>query len=102
MLSRFTERARQRDPRIETDLFELYQKDMKDSSVAQFMLDSDNFKATALDETRVHREYMVDEAMQQYRDYYESDSEEQPFFEFMDNMTNRDKIRFMEVFKDYT
>jgi len=35
---------------------------MKDSSVAQFMVDPANFKATAQDETRPHREYMAQEA----------------------------------------
>ena len=35
-------------------------------------------------------------------DYYESDSEERPFFEYIENMPNRDKIRFMEIFEDYT
>jgi hypothetical protein len=45
---------------------------------------------------------MVAEAIQQYKDYYESDAEEQPFFEYLENITNRDKIRFMEIFKDFT
>jgi len=45
---------------------------------------------------------MVSEAIQQYKDYYESDAEEQPFFEYLENITNRDKIRFMEIFKDFT
>lgn len=34
VLSRFADRALTRDPVIEQDLFELYQKDMKDTSVA--------------------------------------------------------------------
>ena len=66
------------------------------------MLDTENFKAKASDDTRIFREYIVKESLNQYRDYYETDSEELPFFEFIDNITNRDKIRFMEVFKDYT
>lgn len=66
------------------------------------MLDTENFKAKASDDTRIFREYIVKESLNQYKDYYETDSEELPFFEFIDNITNRDKIRFMEVFKDYT
>ena len=54
------------------------------------------------EETRAFREYMVDEAVQQYRDYYEDDEEERSFFEYLGNLTNRDKIRFMEVFEDHT
>ena len=56
----------------------------------------------AEEETRPFREYMVDEAVQQYKDYYESDDEEQPFFQYMDRMSNRDKIRFVEIFEDFT
>merc|ERR1712178_649664 len=39
---------------------------------------------------------------QQYKDYYESDDEEQSFFEYLGNLSNRDKIRFMEIFEDFT
>ncbi len=66
------------------------------------MLDPQNFKARAHDDTRVFREYMVKEAIQQYRDYYETDGEEQTFFEYLDNLSNRDKIRFAEIFDDPT
>lgn len=66
------------------------------------MLDPSSYKATAKEATRVFREYMVTESIQQYRDYYESDSEEQVFFQYLDNLPNRDQIRFAELFKDYT
>jgi hypothetical protein len=62
------------------------------------MLDPASFKTTAVDQTRVFREYMVKESLAQYHDYYESDAEEQQFFQYMDNLSNRDKIRFAEVF----
>ena len=45
---------------------------------------------------------MVNESIQQYKDYYESDAEEATFFEYLDNLPNRDKIRFMEIFEDFT
>lgn len=45
---------------------------------------------------------MVQEAIQQYKDYFESDPEEAQFFEYLDNLSNRDKIRFSELFKDPT
>ena len=45
---------------------------------------------------------MAKEGVQQYRDYYETDAEEQGFFEYLDNLPNRDRIRFMEVFEDFT
>lgn len=75
---------------------------MKDNSVAQFMLDPSKYRATGVEETRLFREYMIKESIQQYRDYYETDAEEQSFFEYIDNLPNRDKIRFAEVFEDHT
>lgn len=48
------------------------------------------------------REYIIQESIQQYKDYYESDREELAFFEYLDNITNRDKIRFGEIFEDFT
>ena len=45
---------------------------------------------------------MVQEALQQYHDYYESDREEQSFFDYFENLANRDKIRFTEIFEDFT
>ena len=55
-----------------------------------------------MSETRPFREYMAKEARQQYKDYYESDAEEQGFFEYIDNFSNRDQIRMMEIFQDFT
>jgi len=33
---------------------------------------------------------MAREGVQQYRDYYEDAEEERSFFEYLDNLTNRD------------
>lgn len=45
---------------------------------------------------------MVKESIEQYRDYYETDEEEQGFFEYLGNVSNRDRIRFMEIGEDYS
>jgi hypothetical protein len=46
---------------------------------------------------------MVTESIQQFKDYYETDDEEHDFIsEYMESFSNRDQIRFMEIFKDYT
>ena len=74
------DRARARDPVLEQDLFDLYLQDSKDSSVAQFMVDPSKFRKRAIDETRPMREYIISESLQQYKDYYETDGEEQRFF----------------------
>jgi hypothetical protein len=54
----------------------LYQQDAKDSSVAQLLLDESKWKPTAVNQTAAMREYMLKEGVQQYRDYFESDTEE--------------------------
>jgi len=76
--------------------------DQRDNSWATLANEADNFRPVASEETRPFREYMVNESIQQYKDYFEDDKEEQGFFEYLDNFTNRDKIRFMELFEDYT
>jgi len=100
--SRFFDRAANRDPALEQNIFELLKSDNRDSSIAQLMSDPENYKTTALNETRPFREYIVKESIQQYKDYYESDDEEQQFFEYLENFSNRDQIRFMELFEDFT
>jgi len=70
--------------------------------LATLALEPERFRMVAEEETRPFREYMVDEAVQQYKDYYESDDEEQTFFQYIDRLSNRDKIRFMEIFEDFT
>lgn len=102
LVSRFSERAQTRNPAIEADIYDLYFRDTKDSSIAQFLLDETQAAGTALDGTAAIREYMLNEGVQQFRDYYETDAEEQKAFEYIDNLDNRSRIRFMEIFDDYT
>ena len=102
MIDRFLERAKDRDPVLEQSLNDLLTSDARDNSIAQLFNDSTKFRNVAEEETRPFREYMVSESVQQFKDYYESDDEENHFFEYLDNFTNRDKIRFMELFEDHT
>ena len=102
MIERFVERARTRDPQIEADLAQLYSDDQRDFSIAARLVDGLEFGERAREGTQAWREYIAREGVQQYRDYYEDAVEEQPFFEYLDNLSNRDQIRFMEVFRDYT
>lgn len=99
---RFLERAKTRDPILEQNLNDLLASDTRDSNLATIVTAPERFRMVAEEETRPFREYMVGEALQQYQDFYETDEEEQGFFEYMSNLTNRDKIRFMEIFEDYT
>jgi hypothetical protein len=102
MVDRFMNRASQRDPALEQNLAALFIDDSRDRSLAQWASDPAHFRETAKEETRPFREYMVAEGVQQYRDYYETDAEEAGFLEHLDNFSNREKIRFMECFEDFT
>lgn len=102
MIDRFMKRAHDRDPALEQNLEDLFTADARDYSLATLVNDPKSFRAVAKEETRPFREYMLNESVQQYKDYYESDAEEQTFFEYLDNLPNRDRIRFMEVFEDFT
>lgn len=96
------ERAEQRDPALTQDLHELLVNNERDYGYGQAFTNPNEFKYLAEEETRPFREYMLTESIQQYKDYYQSDDEEQSFFEYLDNLSNRDRIRMMENFKDYT
>lgn len=83
-------------------MYELLQSDARDASIANYVLNPDTARLVADEETRPFREYMVQEAVQQYRDYYEDAPEEAEFFQYLENLSNRDQIRFMEIFEDFT
>lgn len=100
--SRFMERAKSRDPAIDNLLWPTFVELEKNTMIGNLVLNREKFVDSAADATTAHREYMAREGVQQYRDYYESDAEEQGFFEYLDNLPNRDRIRFMEAFKDFT
>ena len=102
MVDRFMQRAETRDPAIEQDINQLYFDDSKYNSLAAMMVDHENYANTAQEGTVAYREYMAREGVQQYRDYYEDAPEELAFFEYLDNLSNRDQIRFMEIFEDFT
>ena len=90
MIERFLERSKSRDPAIEQSLAQLYLDDTRDNSMAAKLVDGLEFRETAHEGTQAWREYVAREGVQQYRDYYEDASEEQPFFEYLDNLSNRD------------
>ena len=102
VVDRFIERCKTRPAGVETHLIDLYKQDAKDRSLAQVLLEESKYAQTARDTTAISRKYMVDEGLQQYRDYYETDAEEQQAFEYLDNLDNRGRIRFVECFRDFT
>jgi hypothetical protein len=63
LVNRFSERAKNRNPELEANLFELYSKDSKDSSIAQLLIDDSKYNATAIKETAGMREYIIKEGV---------------------------------------
>lgn len=63
---------------------------------------ADDVEDIAIKQTQVTREYMLEESVQQYKDYYESDEEEQRNFELLENLTPRDRVRMLEIFEDFS
>lgn len=90
VVDRFYERLADRDPAITQNLAELYLEDEKYRSMPALLLEPEKFGDVARDATAPYREYMINEGIQQYRDYFEDDPEEIRFFEYLENLSNRD------------
>ena len=80
MINRFLERTKKRDSQIDFDSGE----------ADKYVYDRDN-------QWKI-KSYVLDEAVQQYKDYYESDVEDVKDF---DHITPEEKEEFAGVFKDY-
>jgi hypothetical protein len=105
VVKRQLERAKTRDPEVETNISELLERSDREDAlgVSIYNLTHGEFHNDIMAEhTHAIRKYMYDEAVQQYKDYYESDPEEQGFFEYVDELPARDRIKFVEIFDDFT
>ena len=105
MISRHIDRAYNRDPLIEQNLFDLFStNDLSNHTGARILdlIEGRDIVDTVRDQTLSLRQYMMTEAIQQYSDYYETDYEEGGFKEYLDAMGEREKIRFAEIFEDFT
>jgi Cytochrome c oxidase subunit Vb len=80
MIRRYLERMRHRDPEIELD--------SKSTSDRNFMINYSKLQR-----------YVVEESVQQYKDYYESDEDDIKDLEFI---TPDEQLQFAEIFKDYS
>ena len=87
MIRRYLGRMRTRDPAVETSSEELL-KTLTEKGFNQ-----------AVEAAKPWRQYVVEEAVQQYKDYYESDEEDLKDFEYI---TPEEKLEFSQVFKDYS
>jgi len=98
-------RAKNRDPSIEINLDELLERSNREESfgVQVYNLTHNvSFNEESVDQTDTIRQYMVDESLLQYKDYFETDEEEHEFFEYMEELPHRDRIRFIELYQDFT
>lgn len=98
-------RAKNRDPYIENNLAEVFERaEREDNAGVQTynLIAEEDLEDSAEVLTEPIRDYMLKESLQQYKDYFESDEEEQNFFEYLDELPVRDRLKFMEIFEDYT
>lgn len=105
VVKRQLERAKSRDPEVEVNISELMERSDRENSLGVSIHDiahGIDHHDPILEHTHAIRKYMYDEAVQQYKDYYESDQEEQAFFEYLDELPARDRIKFIEIFDDFT
>jgi hypothetical protein len=45
--------------------------------------------------------YVAEEGLQQFRDYYETDDEERPYFDYYNQVNEREKLRFAEHYENF-
>jgi hypothetical protein len=88
MVSRFLERAKTRDPASLVEAGEVVEKDKHRREIAH-----------AMKRTKPYQEYMLEEAVKQYKDYYESDVEDLADFDYI---TSEEKAKFGAAFTDFT
>lgn len=105
VVSRSLDRAKARNPEIEANLAELMERDDREFGHGQQilrLLDGKDIKRLDLEGTKEIRKWMLNESVQQYKDYYESDEEENQFFEYLNEIGDREKLRLIEIFEDFT
>lgn len=105
VVKRQLERAKTRDPKIEMNLAEMFEKHEREQASGALihrMAAGEPFSVHATAETQPIRDYMLKESVEIYRDYYESDTEEQSFFEYLNELPNRDRLKLIDIYEDFT
>jgi len=75
-IDRFMERAKTRDPQVEMDLSEVFINEQYKNSVGKAFLNDFDTSNFAGEKTKKVREYMINESIQQFKDFYETDAAE--------------------------
>jgi len=105
VIGRQLERAKRRDPEIEGNMNDIFERAERESSlgVVIHQLAQGELLEHGLErDTAAVKEYMLEESLHQYRDYFESDDEETEFLAYLEELPARDRIKFIEIFEDFT
>ena len=105
VVNRQLDRAQTRDPKIEMNLGEMLERNDREQAPGALiykMVSGVPLSEHAHDETQPIRDYMLKESVQIYKDYYETDTEEQSFFEYLNELPNRDRLKFIDIYEDFT
>jgi hypothetical protein len=105
VMARQLERAKHRDPVIEANLHDMLEKNERETAFGRVIYGISTNEMQShefLEETEPLREYMYEEGMQAFKDYFESDEEEYSFFEYCNELPGRDRIKFIDIYEDHT
>jgi hypothetical protein len=101
VVQRFLERAKQRDSKIFEKLGDRLEELYVDNKLSQQFLNKLQGGAE-LSELLPFANYVAEEGLQQFKDYYEDDVEEgKSRKELFDDLSERDKFRFAECYENF-
>ena len=103
VIQRYVERAKNRDPKVTAQLGDSIEKYYVENKLPFKFSERiyDKKETNAVDELMPYMKYVTDEGFQQFKDYYESDQEERPFFEYYNEISERERLRFAEVYENF-
>ena len=102
VLKRYIERANHRESQVVNDLGDslekIYVQDKLHIKLSGSLIPT---QIDAKDELLPYFKYVADEGFKQFTDYYETDEEEKPYFDYYNEISEREKIRFAEHFENF-
>ena len=103
VLQRYIERSQNRDPIVTAQIGELIEKHYVQNQIpfqiTQMVTGTQI--PSAKDELYPYMKYVADEGFQQFMDYYETDEEEAPYFDYYRQISERERLRFAEYYENF-
>ena len=103
VLQRYIERTQSRDPKVTSQIGDIIEKHFVQNQLpfkfSEMLIGSQT--PSAKDELYPYMKYVSDEGFQQFMDYYETDEEEAPYFGYYKQISERERIRFAEVYENF-